>query len=191
MSRVPSCARIRLVTALGMAMVAAGCGSSQTATRHQTTPAGSTPAGPVARACTGAQLHPTYAGSNGATGHIELTIALRNVSSRPCRVSGYPDTRLLGAGGAAITFHVGHGHGFFPDTLGRPRRMLVAPGHAVHYGIGLVTNSEYAGAHVCRTITGALSALPGGAGGWRRVSLRRAPRLAPCGDRITVSAIHA
>ena len=184
------------LAATALAVAAAGCGSSQTATQRSTS--SSTPGATVHRttgrarngACTPGQLVPAYVGTNGATGHMEVTIALRNRSGRPCRIAGYPGARLTGPGGP-LALRVAHGGGFFPDTGGRPRRILVAPGHSAHYGISFVTNNEYAGAHVCHVITGAASALPGHPRTWQPVSLARAPRLAPCGTRIVVSPIHA
>ena len=174
----------------GVALLAAACGSSQTATQGTSTATEPGTAAPAARACAPAQLAPSYAGTDGATGHMEVAIALRNVSGRACRVAGYPDARLLGPGGRpTLTAH--RGAGFFPDTTGRPRPLLLRPGHSAHYGISFVTNNEYAGAHVCHHVTGALSALPGHPGMWQRVSLRHAPRLMPCGSQVLVSAIHA
>ncbi|MFZ0092034.1 MAG: DUF4232 domain-containing protein, partial [Solirubrobacteraceae bacterium] len=78
------------VLAAGLAVAAlAGCGSSQTA------PPSTSRAAPQSQAtlsppCAGSQLAVSYAGTEGATGHLELTLALRNVTGRACSVRGYP-----------------------------------------------------------------------------------------------------
>jgi hypothetical protein len=124
---------------------------------------------------------------------MELTIALRNVSRTACRLRGYPRAALLNGGGHLLPLRVSQGSGFFPDSRARPQPVVLAPGRAAHFGIGFVTNNEYAHAHVCRRAETAMAAAPGGAGTvhWQRVSLRRAPRISPCGSRLTVSPVHA
>jgi hypothetical protein len=179
------------------AVALAGCGSSQTSS----TPAGSAsttaqganaPHVTGAHAdCTSSQLALSYAGTEGATGHLELTLALRNVSGRACLVRGYPAARLLDRAGRALPLHVSRGHGFFPDTLPAPRTVALGPGTTAHFGISFVTNNEYAGARTCRTATTAMSAAPGPGAHWQRVSLRSAPRISPCGDHLVVSPVHA
>jgi Domain of unknown function (DUF4232) len=188
--------------ALAIAVAAAGCGSSQTSTetRSQTSsptatssassPGSSSPLGIIA-GCHGSQLAATYARSDGATGHMELTIALRNVSPTACRLDGYPRAALLDAAGRRLPLRLSRGSGFFPDTRGAPRPVVVAPGAVAHFGIGLTTNNEYAHAHVCRTATAAMAATPGGTPHWQRVSLQRAPRISACGSTLTVSPVHA
>jgi hypothetical protein len=143
--------------------------------------------------CRAGQLAATYAGTDGATGHMELTIALRNASTTACSLRGYPRAALVDGAGRRLPMHVSQGSGFFPDSRGRPRPVVLAPGSVAHFGIGFVTNNEYAHAHVCRNAAVAMAAAPGGAGAihWQRVSLRRAPRISPCGSRLTVSPVHA
>ncbi|MGA9859867.1 MAG: DUF4232 domain-containing protein [Solirubrobacteraceae bacterium] len=184
-------AHIRALAAIGLTLAAAGCGSSSQTNSATTSSAAGGPTATV-RTCAGAQLAPSYAGTDGATGHMEVTIALRNVSAHPCRIIGYPAARLLGAGGATLSFRVLHGHGFFPDTMTPPKRVLIRPGTSAHFGISFPTNNEYSGAHTCRVVTAAMSAVPLRATPqWRRISLRRAPRISPCGDRLILSPIHA
>lgn len=185
-----------LAAVLPTAVVMAGCGSAQTTSSTASTSSTSsaeashTPAGPVN--CGGAQLALSYAGTQGATGHLEVTLALRNISGHPCLVRGYPAARLLDRTGHALPLHLSKGHGFFPDTLPAPRTMTLKPGTTAHFGISFVTNNEYARAHTCRTAATAMSAAPGpGATHWQRVSLRSAPRISPCGDQLVVSPIHA
>lgn len=180
-----------------MAVALGGCGSSQTVS----TPAGaastvnqSANAPPVTSAradCTGSQLALSYAGTEGATGHLELTLALRNVSGHACLLRGYPAARLLDRTGRALPLHVSRGHGFFPDTLPAPRTVALGPGTTAHFGISFVTNNEYKGARICRTAATAMSAAPGPGVHWQRVSLRPAPRITPCGDQLVVSPVHA
>ncbi len=181
--------------AVGLAALAAGCGSSQTTTARSVTSTASShtvsPGLGIIAACRGAQLVATYAGTDGATGHMELTIALRNVSRTACRLRGYPRAALLDTAGRRLPLHLGRGSGFFADTRTAPRPVVVAPGARAHFSIGLITNNEYAGAHVCRTAAAALAAPPGAAARWQRVSLRRAPRIRACGSSLAVSPVHA
>jgi hypothetical protein len=182
---------------IAVAALLAGCGSSQTASQTTSQTATSTasslasPSLGVIAGCHGAQLAATYARTDGATGHMELTIALRNVSQTACRLRGYPRAALVDAAGHRLPLRVSQGSGFFPDTRAAPRPVVVAPGALAHFGIGFVTNNEYAHGHVCRTASAAMEAAPGAAVRWQRVSLRRAPRVTPCGGRLTVSPVHA
>jgi hypothetical protein len=189
-------ARRSLLAVLGSGLAVAalaGCGSSQTSSA--TVPAASSSTAPqvstAGEPCTGSQLAPSYAGTEGATGHLELTIALRNVSDRACLVRGYPAARLLDRHGQPLPLRVSRGNGFFPDTMSAPGSITLKPGASAHFGLSFVTNNEYAGAHVCRTAAAAASAAPGPAPQWRRVSLRSAPRISPCGDQLVVSPVHA
>ena len=205
-------ARRWLLAVLGSGLAVAamtGCGSSQTsstavpAATSSAAPAATSSAAPAATSsaapqvsaagqpCTGSQLAPSYAGTEGATGHLELTIALRNVSDSACLVKGYPAARLLDRNGQPLPLRVSRGHGFFPDTMPAPGSIALKPGASAHFGISFVTNNEYAGAHVCRTAAAAMSAAPGPGAQWRRVSLRSAPRISPCGDQLVVSPVHA
>jgi hypothetical protein len=183
-----------LVAIALVAVTLGGCGSSQTSssTTASTGSAGGAPrAASGTSACSGSQLATSYAGTEGATGHLELTLALRNVSGRPCRLRGYPGARLLDAGGRPLPLRVSRGHGFFPDTAATPKAMVLKPGGRAHFGISFVTNNEFKGARVCRTAKAALSTAPGSGGRWQRVSLRAAPRISPCGNQLVVSPVHA
>lgn len=173
------------------AVAAAGCASSQTSSFTTGAPrsgAARTTAAPTA--CS--RIAVSLAGTQGATGHLELTFALRNASAVTCVLRGYAAAELLDAAGHALPLRVRHGHGFFPDTLPAPRPLALAPGSAAHVGVSFATNDEYAGDHTCRTAATALVRAPGWSGRrWDRVSLRRAPPVAPCGRELVVSPVHA
>jgi Protein of unknown function (DUF4232) len=190
------CRRTRALQGAAVAVTAlalAACGSSQTTS--STTSAGSTTSAAggstaAAVACPAGGLRLAYAGVQGATGHLELTFALRNGSARPCRLRGYPAARLLGASGQMLPMRVSRGGGFFSDARRPARAVVLAPGATARFGLSFVTNNEYAHAHVCRRASAAQAAVPGSAGRWLRVSLARAPRVAPCGGRLVVSPLY-
>ena len=173
-----------------LALALAGCGSSQprTPTSASTTTQGAAAPHTV---CTGSQLTLSYAGTEGATGHLELRVAVRNSSQTMCRLRGYPSARLLDGSGRALPLHVGRRDGFFPDTESHPRPVALKPGASAHFGISLITNNEYKGARVCHTAASAMVSAPGAGTRWQRVSLRPGPRVTPCGHQVVVSPIHA
>lgn len=174
-----------------LALALAGCGNSLS---HSSTSAATAPhsaGAPHATGCSGSQLTLSYSGTEGATGHLELHLAVRNSSRTACLVRGYPGARLLNAAGRPLPLHVGRRGGFFPDTRSKPRAVALKPGASAHFGISLVTNNEYKGARVCRTAAAALLSAPGSRSRWQRVSLRSGPRIVPCGNQLVVSPIHA
>jgi len=176
-----------------LALALAGCGSSQTSSSTTTSSSSAAPsagASHAATSCRPAQLALSYAGTEGATGHMELTLSVRNTSQTACQLRGYPGARLLNGAGRTLPLRVARGHGFFPDTDSAPRRVSLAPGERAHVGISFVTNNEYKGARTCRRAAAAMLAAPG-SGAWQRVSLRTAPRISPCGDQLVVSPVHA
>lgn len=64
---------------------------------------GATAAGkPLGRACTASDLTPSYLGSNGAAGTIELGFALQNTGSTTCHTYGWPGVEFISAGGSAL-----------------------------------------------------------------------------------------
>lgn len=179
----------QFIAALGATLALAACGSSQSSSSSssaQTTH--STGASRSLSACSAAQLRPGYVGTQGATGHLELTLSLHNVSSRSCRIVGYPAATLLGANGQPLKMQITHGRGFFPDTLRRPRPITLAPGARAQFGVSFITNNEYRGARVCRTAVRVVAGLPGFNGA--TVSLRHAPKIAPCGNQLVVSPVY-
>lgn len=176
--------------ALAPVLALAGCGSSrpQSATRAARPPQSA--GAPHTTGCSGSQLTLAYGGTEGATGHLELTVTVRNDSQSACELRGYPAARLLDRAGRALPLRVGRSDGFFPDTESKPRAVALKPGASAHFGISLVTNNEYKGARVCRTAAAAMLSAPGSRSHWQRLSLRAGPRIAPCGSRLVVSPIH-
>jgi hypothetical protein len=173
-----------------LALALAGCGTSQTSSSTSTSTPPRAAAAPPTPGCSGSQLTLSYSGTEGATGHLELHVAVRNSSQTACLLRGYPGARLLNRAGRPLPLHVGRRDGFFPDTESKPRAVALKPGASAHFGISLVTNNEYKGARVCRTAAAAMLSAPGSRSHWQRVSLRAAPRIAPCGSRLVVSPIH-
>ncbi|HEX3978259.1 MAG TPA: DUF4232 domain-containing protein [Solirubrobacteraceae bacterium] len=173
-----------------LTLALAGCGSS----RSRSSTSASTPprsaGAPHTAGCSGSQMTLSYSGTEGATGHLELRVAVRNSSQTACLLRGYPGARLLNGAGRPLPLRVGRGDGFFPDTQSRPRAVALKPGASAHFGISLVTNNEYKGARVCRTATAAMLSAPGSRPHWQRLSLRAGPRIAPCGNQLVVSPIH-
>jgi hypothetical protein len=179
----------RSIAALGATLALAACGSSQSSSSSSSAESThSTSASRSPTACSAMQLRPGYVGTQGATGHFELTLSLRNVSSRSCRIVGYPAATLLGANGKPLQMHITHGRGFFPDTLRRPRPVTLAPGARARFGVSFITNNEYRGARVCRTAVRVVAGMPGWNGA--TVSLRHAPKIAPCGNQLVVSVVY-
>jgi hypothetical protein len=172
-------------------LVLAGCGSSQPHSSTSTQAAPHSAGAPHTVGCSGSQLTLSYAGTEGATGHLELHVAVRNGSQSPCLLRGYPSARLLNGAGRPLPLRVGRRDGFFPDTEARPRAVSLKPGASAHFGISLVTNNEYKGARVCRTAAAAMLSAPGSGTHWQRLSLRPGPRVTPCGNQLVVSPIHA
>jgi hypothetical protein len=186
-----------------VALALGACGSSQTTSSAQSQPVPPTRSSSSADntkrttgaastgACSASQLKLAYAGTEGGTGHLEVTLALRNVSARSCTIRGYPAARLLNRAGQTLPMHVKRGGGFFPDTLQSPRAVVLAPGSRGRFGLSFVTNNEYRGARTCRTAAAVMSLAPGAGSSWQRLSLRVAPRISPCGDQLVLSPVYS
>jgi hypothetical protein len=174
------------IAALLAGLALAACGNSQSSSTSSSSHG--TSASRSSTACSAGQLRPGYVGTQGATGHLELTLSLRNISRRSCRIEGYPAPTLIGANGKPLPMHVKHGRGFFPDTLRKPRPIMLRPGASARFGVSFVTNNEYRGARVCRTAVRVVAGVPGPRS---PMSLRRAPKISPCGSQLVVSPIYA
>jgi hypothetical protein len=177
----------RSIAALGATLALAACGTSQSPSSSSSAE-GTHSASRSPSACSAVQLRPGYVGTQGATGHLELTLSLHNVSSRSCRIVGYPAATLLGANGKPLLMHITHARGFFPDTLRRSRPVTLAPGARARFGVSFITNNEYRGARVCRTAVRVVAGMPGWNGATE--SLRHAPKIAPCGNQLVVSVVY-
>jgi hypothetical protein len=176
--------------AVMLTLALAGCGSSQSRSSTSASPPPRSAGAPHAAGCSGSQLTLSYSGTEGATGHLELHVAVRNSSQTACLLRGYPGARLLNGAGRPLPLHVGRRDGFFPDTESKPRPVALKPGASAHFGISLLTNNEYKGARLCRTAATAMLSAPGSRSHWQRLSLRSGPRIAPCGNQLVVSPIH-
>jgi hypothetical protein len=170
----------------GLALAACGSSTRATTSTQSTSGAASSTSAAAPGRCS--DLRTAYVGTNGATGHLEVTFSLRNVGQRTCRLEGYPAARLLDAAGRELPVTIHRGRGFFPDTLHTPRPVTLAPGASARFGLSFVTNNEYAGARRCRTFVRAEVGMSGS--GLAPVSLRRAPRLSPCGAMLVVSPVY-
>jgi hypothetical protein len=128
---------------------------ASTVTSTTTTPASTTTtttqqAGGVP-ACTAAQLTPVFLGSNGATGHVVLSFALRNRSGAPCHTYGWPGVQFLGTGGAKVATSAER---TTSDLLGSSpaRPLTVLAGQEVSFRI-VVADMGGGGSQGCSTAT--------------------------------------
>ncbi|HET8529458.1 MAG TPA: DUF4232 domain-containing protein [Gaiellaceae bacterium] len=99
----------------GAALVAAGCGLTNSSAKvttvtvaktvtHLVTTTAPAPTPAASNACTGSDLSGTFGvlqGSAGA-GNIVYTLRVTNASQSPCTVSGLPQLQLLGSGGGSL-----------------------------------------------------------------------------------------
>jgi hypothetical protein len=173
--------------ALLAALALGACGSSHLSATSSSSSSSSSASAAAGRC---SALTTAYVGTQGATGHLEVTFSLRNVSKQKCRIQGYPATILLGPSGKALPMRLKRGHGFFPDTMRPARIVVLAPGARARFGVSFVTNREFAGAHTCRTAVSALAAMSGLTTPRRPVSLRRAPKISPCGNQLVISPVY-
>ena len=137
------------------------------------TPAPTTPLVPAAaRPCTGAQLEGSTPGPSGAGGHTDQPIVLRNRSSAPCSLTGYPDVRILDARGNLLAEAAGAANRgtFFADgdpttvalPSGTPALPTSWPGGFGSPGQAFI-NVEWYDCNQPRAATAVLD-LPGGGG---------------------------
>jgi len=128
---------LALAAGLGLAACSSPTASVRTtqppATTSSTAPSTTSTSSGLAH-CLAADLQGSVLGSQGAAGTIELTIGLRNTTSAPCGLEGYPGGQLYSASGAALPTTVvrGGSHGFdnFP-----PAPVTIAPGATAYFNL--------------------------------------------------------
>ncbi len=199
--------RLRVFAPLA-ALLIAGCGSGSQSNQHSasrgtsraagatssSTPAGTTsgttPQASAPGRCTPQQLRLTYLGSEGATGHIEASFQLRNVSQKTCTLFGYPGAQMLDAKGSALPTHVQRGGAFFANTRRRPREVRLVPGSSAGFVFGYSDNPEYGGGgpKPCPAAT-QLEVTPPNTYSQLVISLR-GPSFAPCGGVLIASPVY-
>jgi hypothetical protein len=173
-------------------------GSTQTARATRSTPSThaaptshAAVAGPAVRHCSSSQLRLSYVNTQGATGHLEATFALRDASARSCSLQGYPGAQLLDAAGRPLVTHLKRGGGFFPDTLTTPRRVLLTPGASAQFGLSFADNNEYVHGKPCPAAS-TLESIPPNARSPLRVALTGGghPAFVPCGGQLVASPVY-
>jgi len=82
------------------------------------------PVPPGTPICAASELEGAYTGSNGATGHVEVSFGFAGSGAQACYVEGTPAITLLDAGGHDLGF-TNHAP-YFPDEVSGPA--LVQPG---------------------------------------------------------------
>ena len=110
---------------------------SSTSAVSTTTPAKSTTttgvAGPAR--CATTALTGSVAGSSGAAGTIETTVALKSTGTVPCTLGGYPGLQMLSASGATLPTQVVR-KGNYSFTAMAPTTVTLAPGQSAYFNIG-------------------------------------------------------
>ncbi len=101
-----------------------------TPTPTPTAPTSPTPA--AMRTCTD-NIRVIPGQTNGAAGHLALTLVFNNVSTTPCRMLGYPGVALVNASGATVANAArtlrGMAGGLPAGAVG-PSYVVLAPGHS-------------------------------------------------------------
>ena len=136
----------------------------------------------------------TYAGSQGATGHIEASFQLRNVSQTACSLFGYPGAQLLDAKGGDLPTRVQRGGAFFPETRRQPRKVLLVPGQAARFVFGYSTNPEYGsgatGAPQSCPAAAKVEVTPPNTYSRLAVTMSSGDSFAPCGGVLVASPVY-
>lgn len=133
--------------ALGaLALAAAACTNAQTAetTTTSTTPESSTSSTSSSTTsstaaglahCQPAGLAATVAGTQGAAGTIEVTLALRDVGPASCALEGYPGLQLLDSAGNQLPTSVIRGGSYqFTNFAASP--VVLAAGQSAYVNLG-------------------------------------------------------
>ncbi len=110
--------------------------SSTTAATTTTTSPNTTTSLSGTPPCTAATLHASFLGGQGATGHEEVAISLRNVAGSKCHTYGYPGVQFLDqAGNPLPTVSTRTTHDYFGSAPAV--RLIVAPGSSVSFRLGV------------------------------------------------------
>ncbi len=90
-------------------------------------------AGPVR--CATTALSGSVAGSSGAAGTGETTVALKNTASAPCTLGGFPGLQMVSASGSLLPTNVVR-TGNYPFTAMPATTVTLAPGQSAYFNIG-------------------------------------------------------
>lgn len=117
-------------TTTGRSTTTGVTGSTTTLPTGTTTTVAAGPSRCVTTALTG-----SIAGSGGAAGTIETTVALKSTGTVPCSLAGYPGLQMLSASGATLpTQVVRKGNDSFTSMA--PTTVVLAPGQSAYFNIG-------------------------------------------------------
>ena len=105
-------------------------GSTSTSAAASTT---STAAGLARCATTG--LAGSVVGSSGAAGTIETTVALKNTTSAPCSLGGFPGMQMLSSSGSSLPTTVVR-TGSYAFTAMPATTVTIAPGQSAYFNVG-------------------------------------------------------
>ncbi len=110
----------------------AGSSPATSATATSATPP-TTAGGPSQ--CPTTKLIGTIAGSSGAAGTIETTVALKSTDSVACTLGGYPGLQLLGPTGSSLPTTVVR-KGSYSFTAMAPTTVTLVAGQSAYFNIG-------------------------------------------------------
>lgn len=105
-------------------------GSTTTAATTTTTTPHGTPT-----ACAASALAMSVEGTEGAAGTLEVSFALRNISSQSCPMDGFPGAQLLDAAGGQLPTSVVRG-GSYPFTDLAPAALTLGAGESAYFNLG-------------------------------------------------------
>jgi hypothetical protein len=167
-----------------------GCGADQSS-EYNTTTAFSFPAAPAqARSwprCKPAQLTATVTDLGVAAGNAGIEVVLRNTSTGPCSLKGYPGLQLLDTGGAALPTNVTRDPSQLFGTVS-PHPVGLAPGQTTSFDVGYgdnpTGNPPPPYQQACPAAT-QLSIIPPG----DTTALHATTSIAPCQGWLTTSPV--
>lgn len=133
-------------------------------------------------ACSSSQLRPAVVSEQGATGHLQLVVALHNTSGSTCHLDGYPALQLLDGHGRAMPTKVVEGGTYdAPSYPARP--VTLSPAGVASFAVAFDHIPGSTGTS-CPTAGGVAITPPHGSD---RLVLDTP--LDPCGGVVHVSAI--